>query len=377
MTQVDSSVIKLIRFPLAVMVVCIHSFMAIENWNPIENMAYQSMGLCFFWYIEVALSHVLSHVAVPIFFLISGFLFFQNLEKWNVDVWMKKCINRVRTLILPYVIWNLAYWGLTGFSNPSLSLLWCSQEWNVGRVDLWGHSALASGPVLVPMWFMRNLIVCILLTPLFYKLFGKKKSLLSKISLLIISLLYFTQTSLIIPGFSSSSFFYFCLGTFVALQIGSFDFFKPIFEKSCFVLFVIFFIFLVFLNGHNTSWGNILYPLYVFLGVFFGLNLFVKFAKSPTNDNLKTKLIKLSESTFFVFAFHTFLLRYADRVINQISLRLWKEPLDFSQTFVANHAFFFLSVYLSKIFFVVTICVVLYFVLKKYMPGLSRIICGR
>ena len=47
-----------------------------------------------------------SYDAVPLFFAISGFLFFQKLETWSWPVWKQKIRSRVRTLLIPFIIFN-------------------------------------------------------------------------------------------------------------------------------------------------------------------------------------------------------------------------------------------------------------------------------
>lgn len=46
-------------------------------------------------------------VCVPSFFILSGYLFFQGGEKFSLDVYGKKLKRRVKTLLIPYMFWNL------------------------------------------------------------------------------------------------------------------------------------------------------------------------------------------------------------------------------------------------------------------------------
>lgn len=69
----SSQTISALRFPLAVMVVFIHSFMLDDvaftpDWHALSGMDF-AIGL------QVLLSKVVSHVAVPAFYVISGYLF--------------------------------------------------------------------------------------------------------------------------------------------------------------------------------------------------------------------------------------------------------------------------------------------------------------
>lgn len=103
--QLQSSAIDLLRFPLAIMVIFIHM-------NPnVINLLEADFGLLttqgFYNVIGILLSHVLTHIAVPTFFLISGFLFFVNFQEWSWEGYKKKMSSRVKTLLIPYVFWNV------------------------------------------------------------------------------------------------------------------------------------------------------------------------------------------------------------------------------------------------------------------------------
>ena len=84
-----------LRFPLIVFVVYIHSFgkpidfYAIDFSNP--------MPMDYYNLFRISISHVLTHIAVPMFFFISGFLFFNKLQEWNRTVYFDKLKKRIKT----------------------------------------------------------------------------------------------------------------------------------------------------------------------------------------------------------------------------------------------------------------------------------------
>ena len=55
--------------------------------------------------IRVAITQVITHCAVPIFYIISGYLFYQKLSIWNFEVWKQKMKKRIKTVGLPYIVW--------------------------------------------------------------------------------------------------------------------------------------------------------------------------------------------------------------------------------------------------------------------------------
>ena len=185
--ELDSRTIGSLRFPLAVMVVAIHSYISIDGWSYSE-IANMGVGANVVQFFMMAIGHVLSHIAVPTFFLISAYLLFNNFGDGDVSVWKRKLSSRLKSLVLPYIIWIILYvlWlaildyktilecGLVEWvqAHGGLSCFWCCKTWNLERVDLWGNPATASAPILVPLWFLRDLIVCVfVISPIFFALF--------------------------------------------------------------------------------------------------------------------------------------------------------------------------------------------------------------
>lgn len=89
----DSEIIRLLRFPLALLVVLLHAEPAIDGWSP-QSMSSEYMGANIAGVVMYSLSHILAQVAVPAFFLISGYLFFLKLESWDMAVWKRKLVSR-------------------------------------------------------------------------------------------------------------------------------------------------------------------------------------------------------------------------------------------------------------------------------------------
>lgn len=57
----------------------------------------------------------LTAIAVPMFFLMAGYLFAGRMGE--AGWWQRQVKSRLRSLVIPYVFWNMAYWGfLMGLS---------------------------------------------------------------------------------------------------------------------------------------------------------------------------------------------------------------------------------------------------------------------
>lgn len=93
-------VIELLRFPLALAVVYLHCGGTVDTapYRDGLNTNFSDL-LC------ITVSHVITHVAVPSFFLISGYLYFKE-GKINYSLYHAKIQKRFYTLFLPYILWN-------------------------------------------------------------------------------------------------------------------------------------------------------------------------------------------------------------------------------------------------------------------------------
>ena len=110
-------------------------------------------------------------IAVPFFFLLSGYLFAGRFGE--VGWYFRQLKKRFLTLFTPYVIWNCAYWLFaTGLVYMQIRL---GLESRAGNLDgiLWRQwDVLGLHPLYCPalgaLWFVRCLLVITLLSPIFY-----------------------------------------------------------------------------------------------------------------------------------------------------------------------------------------------------------------
>ena len=78
---IDSQVIHTLRFPLVCLVVAVHSFSFIKGWN-IDHLELSSLsGADLYSLFCISISMTLAHIAVPTFFVISGYLFFKDFSR--------------------------------------------------------------------------------------------------------------------------------------------------------------------------------------------------------------------------------------------------------------------------------------------------------
>lgn len=115
-------------------------------------------------------THGIARVAVPMFFCLSGLMFFRNVKKSS------ECIaqirKRVKTLAVPYVLWNIIFvaWYVILQSIPSLGKYINSDIINmiIGSGFMGGMKALLWDPVGFHLWFLRDLIFMVAFSPVIY-----------------------------------------------------------------------------------------------------------------------------------------------------------------------------------------------------------------
>lgn len=222
-----------LRMPLALCVIFIHSFGTKSvnydlfrsdpgSWEAIYNG------------VRIFFSHQFPTFAVPTFFLISGYLFFRHLEHWQWSAYSNKLQRRIHTILLPYIGWNIfhcihlcwpllmkivhgtAHWDALWRMIRALGgwhMLWVG-SYHTQVANILGITMPFAAPVLVPLWFLRDLMVIILFAPAIHWL-------LSRFGRWFIALLgacYLLKIWIPLPGFSIHGTFWFALGGYFTLH---------------------------------------------------------------------------------------------------------------------------------------------------------------
>lgn len=118
-------------------------------------------------------------LAVPMFYTISGYLFFLGCQKGLADIW-RKIKKRVRTLFIPFIIaalfFPLFFIGLElipGFSSHINGVSYIERIRTMNMPDiliaLFGDDGKGS-PWAYHLWFLRDEIVLVALSPILYLL---------------------------------------------------------------------------------------------------------------------------------------------------------------------------------------------------------------
>jgi surface polysaccharide O-acyltransferase-like enzyme len=164
MNQNLSNKLKALSFWSIVLVLIIHA----NNTKLHINTAYpiSSKGIPFF--VQLFLSQGIAAVAVPIFFGISGYLFFFT-GNGSLHAIGNKLTKRLRTLLIPYLFWSML--GLVSMATlPHIPLLkpWFNQTPFANFSIAALLNALVLQPVPYQFWFVLHLSILMLATPLLY-----------------------------------------------------------------------------------------------------------------------------------------------------------------------------------------------------------------
>jgi len=365
--EIQSRTIDWLRFPLIIGVVFIHMNPVVD----VQNINYFALTAVDCYKLIVTFgSHVVSHIGVPCFFLFSGFLFFYKTKTWNHNVYLKKIKRRIKTLVVPYLLWNLIavfvlmiqrLVKMDGSINTFISelidynfkIFWNYNEWGIERTNILGWKIPSSAPYNIPLWFLRDLIVTAFLSPLIYYFVKWTKF----YGILLLATLYYTRIWPIIPGFSITTFFFFSLGAYfsifsknmvISLRTGKF---------CWYFLATVSMLLTTYYDGSYVK--EYFYPIYVLTGVISAINIasYLIEYKGVKPNNI------LSKATFFIFATHMILL-----------LAMVKRGLDKLIKF--DTPSILLIKYLTAPLLTISICLCLYLLMTKFTPKMLNLLTG-
>lgn len=125
--------------------------------------------------VQAVVSHELPSGAVPLLFLISGYLFYRQ-EAPTVSVYRRKLRSRLRTLVVPYLIWNAVALGvqIVGQLIPTTSRYFTGGTIDVSRLSILdvlnAFCGFTETPINGPLWFLKYLIIVSIVSPVLWHL---------------------------------------------------------------------------------------------------------------------------------------------------------------------------------------------------------------
>lgn len=330
----EKNKITYIHFLLSILVILIHS---INN-----NGKFQA-----FFSIESGIGQF----AVPLFFVISGFLYFRNVRVIN-DITIK-IGKRIKTVLYPFLIWNIIYYlihliikGGKPFSIVELFDVALNYTYNPA------------------FWFMYQLILLIAISPLVFYAFKNAKTIIAFFT--IISFLILLNID--IPFINEDAILYFGFGAFASTLYNNNKLF--LIEKKYIIPLIFISIFFFLLNrvvyaacGLNQkliplfTYSVILVRITVSILIFYFIDLIFKYDKVP--DFIKP--------SFFLYAIHYMIVK-GMIIIMQFIIYGYVEP-DYWD--IIKNVTFILSPF---------VCVIVSFflssILSKKLPKVYEVLTG-
>jgi len=217
---IQSQALDWLRFPLAVLVIFIHTHSPLVGYAESTGDA---VPLQFYM-----LLRPLARFAFPTFFIISGYFFAKGCGKQGLRYdafFASKLRRRVRTLLVPFLLWNTLFalivvarkWLAHDFTGlPSLAgIYWGNTAgWLDERNYLGLPYKLGVYPIDVPLWFVRDLMICCLLAPVLSWLALRLK----RYYLVLIGAVMILGLTPVIAGYRSYTLLLFGLGLYFGVR---------------------------------------------------------------------------------------------------------------------------------------------------------------
>ena len=349
--DLQSRTIDVLRFLLIFYVVLIHSYSSTRGMVEAGDFSgYRFVS--FLFSLEIA------QVAVPSLFFISGYLFFCRPQPYGM-----KLRKETRSLLVPYLLWNglilSMYFCLQ--SIPALSHFFSGSNLPVRDYDLkdffrafWDGGDWNGGngtPILHQFWYIRNLIILGLASPLI-RFYVKLTGWWGAGALLLVWL--FT------PGqaFLAESFSCFVFGACFSLKRKDF---LVLFRKYATTVYILYPIFLIV----NMVLRDVRYMLPLdrvgfLLGMVFTANLVAYLVE---RYGKKKSYAPLRGLGFFLFAFHDPLLTFVKR----LAMNLTAPPTDPK----------LIAVYFLAPTVVIVLSLAVYRLLARCAPRAAGLLTGR
>jgi len=355
--------ITILRFPLIIGVVFIHSSGSLiafsEGSIGLEKIPFLSS------LVQNCISNVFARIAVPMFFLISGFLFFQNFAL-RLDVIKSKFKRRINTLLIPYIFWNslalLTYFILQ--SIPALNIYFSGNTKLIIDYGLYDYlnaflalKITANSPIAYQFWFIRDLIILVIFSPLIW-LIVTRIPIAGFVSLLILWLI-----NPRIPHFNVSQyaiFFYYS-----GALLSSTDFRSTtldVYGKNILIAYLLLAVFetIVLTKDISFAGGRLHSRLILLPGI---ISAWYIAGKINQYDTIKKMLMALSGSAFFLYAAHEpFLLAGLRKIMYKLT--------------VPRGSFEVIAIYFMVPLMTIGVVLIADNVLKKTLPAFYNMISG-
>ena len=356
-----SRTISFLRFPLIVGVVFIHNNMSVVNiqgdiirfdqWPAVPFI----MNIC---------SYVIAAISVPLFFIFSGYLLFYKIKNYNLSIYKQKLNSRSKSLLIPYLIWNfIGFLVLLIELHPLLSSLFpLLKDYKIDITHFLSFFWIAklpismsgpANPINTPLWFVRDIIVLVILSPIIYWAINKMKYFF--ISILFVIWFFTLGKHINFPGLCHQSLFFFPLGAY--LSINKINFVQLV-EDMKWTPYLYIPIAIVDTLTINESYNYLIHHVGIIIGiiaVIYSASALIKKRDVKTNAFL-------SNASFFVYALHNLFIGKCTKII-----MILIHP---------NTPYLIIIIYFFMVLFTIIVCLLIYWLLSKNLPSVAKIVTG-
>lgn len=306
------------------------------------------------------LTETIPGVAVPVFYVISGYLFFFKHE-FTVEQYKKQNIKRIKTLWVPYLLWNLialiAIRLIPSFLHVTDIFSYIQQATLPSLIrDVVAVFGIHGGlPVDGPLYFIRNLIIMCVLSPIIYWII-KRVGFMFVVFLL---LFWIIQNIFILEpwGSMSKAVTFFTLGSYIGIKKPNIRFVWNRGNVFVSIFLIISVVDSLLYSGVICEKGLVneyLYKVIVTLGVV------VCFYIASMVKNIR--YTKFNNTVFFIYASHLITLTYLYPVIKHLYLQ--------------NNLFFYIVTYFTLLIASIFSTMCIYGLCKRYMPAVAEVLSG-
>lgn len=382
--SVDSRTITLLRLPLALCIIFIHLNLNARGseicWTDLGTMDVYRIVVC-------VVKNELANLAVPLFFIISGYLFFVGVDSERYerrkDFFRSRFVRRIRSLLLPYVLFNLiALVGLVckhyavhhdlslALDTYVLDFKWLRSFWDIHQTgtttNILGIQRRVAYPLCTPLWFVRDLMVVVLYSPLIYFAIKKLRY------YWFVIMLFFTLTGIWIPwpGFGVTVCLFFSIGAWFSINRLSVS--QTLRRGRRWLLPTSLVLFVADILADSTSADKYIHVAFLLTGTLAIYLLFSGLAqrKNPKLPLLDTIVYKWGgQASFFIFATHT------------LVIPLWNmRPVEWALNIVwtnSQNGLLRTLEYFGAALLTFLLCYTLFAVLKILCPKAIDVLTGR
>ncbi|MDR7129959.1 hypothetical protein J2X69_002305 [Algoriphagus sp. 4150] len=300
--------LQTISFVLVVLVVFCHATNLTYNFDSETVLIKKGVN----WFLQTAISDGVGKIASPLFFSISGFLFFYSIQDGSMKEFFPKYIKRFNTLVLPYFLWSLygilLYFALqsNSFSKPFFTNGLISDLTLIQIIDI-----VLLNPIPYHFWYVRDLVMLIIISPILFWLINR-----FGLYVLLVFLIFWIY-ALNFQIFTSRALLYFSLGAYFSIKninMNNLKFRNSYFIPVMWLALILLKTTLGFMDFENEFLIELVKQASIVAGI---ISVWCLYDYIFINrDVTKTRLYPLFQYSFFLFAFHEPLLSIVKKLLN-------------------------------------------------------------